>query len=183
MTDFDWRAAARTAREATKLHCQFMAAFVKFVPWPVRTACILGVFRGQTARALKAANPKLRLTLIDAWRPMDPVGYIQRSRRTLEEWDEVYAGVCREFSDARIIRLTTEQAATVVGGPFDLLFVDADHRAQAVFQDLRLYLPMVATPGIISGHDIAKPGVRGAVDTLIGDYEWGSEKTWLTVRM
>lgn len=182
VADFDWRAAARTAREATKLHCQFMAAFMQFVPWPVKTACILGVFRGQTARALKAANPSLHLTLIDAWRPLDPVGYIQKRRRTLEDWDTVYAEVCREFAGERIIRLTTEDAAEVVDGPFDLIFIDADHRFKAVYRDIELYLPKLARPGIFAGHDIRKAGVASAVDQLVGDdYAVGSEKTWLKV--
>ena len=182
MTDFDWRDACRTAREATRLHQDFMAAFLRFVPWPVKRVCILGVFEGLTARALKLADPSIRLTLIDAWRPLEPIGYIQKSRRTLEDWDTVYAGVCREFGCARIIRLTTQDAAEVVGGPFDLIFIDADHRFKAVLRDIELYLCKLATPGIFAGHDIGKAGVREAVTQLVGeDYELGSEKTWLKV--
>jgi SAM-dependent methyltransferase len=52
-------------------------------------------------------------------------------------------------------------------GYFDLVFIDADHRREAVTEDIRLALPLLAPGGLLAFHDYGRPkdpGVRQAVD-------------------
>ena len=41
-------------------------------------------------------------------------------------------------------------------GPFDLVFIDADHRYEAGFEDWKNYAPMVREGGILAFHDIRR---------------------------
>jgi predicted O-methyltransferase YrrM len=43
-------------------------------------------------------------------------------------------------------------------GPFDWLFIDADHHYEAVLKDWDNYMPMVAPGGIVAFHDIVPHG-------------------------
>jgi len=52
--------------------------------------------------------------------------------------------------------------------PCDLLFIDGDHRYEAVAADLRLWLPSVKPGGVVAMHDIDSPGVRRAFDEAVG---------------
>lgn len=45
----------------------------------------------------------------------------------------------------------------------DAVFIDADHREEAVRADIAAWLPIVKPGGILAGHDIDEPGVRAAV--------------------
>lgn len=49
----------------------------------------------------------------------------------------------------------------------DLVFIDADHRYEAVLEDIRGWLPKVRSGGIICGHDYGgHPGVVRAVNEV-----------------
>lgn len=65
---------------------------------------------------------------------------------------------------------TTDAAACWRGGPIDILFVDADHTAEAVLQDLKAWMPYVRSGGLICGHDHRTfAEVRVAVDEVFGE--------------
>ncbi|MHA2342824.1 MAG: class I SAM-dependent methyltransferase [Candidatus Hodarchaeales archaeon] len=52
----------------------------------------------------------------------------------------------------------------------DFVYIDGDHRYEAVKKDIRLYLPKVKTGGILAGHDYTStPDVTKAVDEIFGD--------------
>jgi hypothetical protein len=52
---------------------------------------------------------------------------------------------------------------------FDAVFIDADHRYEAVRDDIAAYAPMIRRGGTIAGHDYDWDGVRQAVDEAFGD--------------
>lgn len=61
------------------------------------------------------------------------------------------------------------------GSRIDLLFIDADHRYEAVKADLEVWLRWVKPDGKIALHDYANPdfpGVRQAVDEFIAAGQW-----------
>lgn len=46
----------------------------------------------------------------------------------------------------------------------DAVFIDADHSLEAVYSDLKAWVPKVKEGGIIAGHDFDEPGVKRAVE-------------------
>jgi predicted O-methyltransferase YrrM len=74
--------------------------------------------------------------------------------------------------------------------PYDLIFIDGDHRYEYVKKDIELWLPMAKPGAYILFHDYAKKrrkpkaGVKQAVDELLGDYDFvGHERhTWAIMR-
>lgn len=57
-------------------------------------------------------------------------------------------------------------ADTIADRSLDLVFIDANHEAPFVNEDIKLYAPKVKDGGIISGHDFVHPPVRKAVEAM-----------------
>ena len=62
-------------------------------------------------------------------------------------------------------------APTIADGSLDCVFIDADHSADAVYQDIVTWLPKVRKGGVLAGHDFAHPdcpGVKPGVERFFG---------------
>jgi hypothetical protein len=73
----------------------------------------------------------------------------------------------------KLYRMTSLEGAQVLldrygPGSFGAVFIDADHRYEAVRDDIAAYAPLIAEGGIISGHDYDWDGVKQAVDEAFG---------------
>lgn len=72
------------------------------------------------------------------------------------------------------------------GLPISFLFIDADHRYEAVLADIKAWSPLVAPGGIIAGHDFGMfEGVnRAVIETgpfeRAGDFVWWRKAEQLT---
>jgi predicted O-methyltransferase YrrM len=71
------------------------------------------------------------------------------------------------------VRLIKEKSvdavAQLAGQKFDTVYIDADHRYEAVRDDIIAYMSFIKPGGFISGHDYAASwGVKRAVDELFG---------------
>ena len=51
----------------------------------------------------------------------------------------------------------------------DAIYIDGDHRYEAVKNDIKAWLPKVKPGGIVAGHDYGWDGVKKAVDEIFGD--------------
>jgi predicted O-methyltransferase YrrM len=68
------------------------------------------------------------------------------------------------------VRKTSHEAAAEWKREIDFLYVDGDHRYEAVSADIRNYVPFVRAGGLVAFHDYkpaGKEGVKQAVDELI----------------
>lgn len=68
------------------------------------------------------------------------------------------------------VRETSQAAAVAWKGEIDFLYVDGDHRYEAVVADIRNFVPFVRHGGLFAFHDYklsGKDGVRRAVDELV----------------
>lgn len=124
----------------------------------------IGVDRGEHAYALLAAGVQ-RLYLVDRW--SDGRG----SEHESAHWSNL-RDTLRQLSDfpfqATVLLGTSNlEAAYVPDGALDFVYVDADHRREAVAADLAAWWPKVRAGGWICGHDfLDEPpgiGVRSAV--------------------
>lgn len=104
----------------------------------------LGSYRGYTARALLLhAPPAARLTAVD----IEP------------EHGEAYRGTpLEERVDRRVAPISLAAFDPDELGTYDLVFVDADHSAEAVANDTSVALELVAPSGTVLWHDYANWG-------------------------
>lgn len=101
-------------------------------------------------------------------------------RKLAPSADEMFAAFSANVGDlvqaGRVVpvRLTSIEAAAQYGWPpasMDLVFIDGDHRLEAVRSDIDAYRDLVAPGGILAGHDYGRadwPGVSKAVDAAFG---------------
>lgn len=127
----------------------------------------LGTWMGASAIPVARLIRRWRgtLTCIDTWTgdvaPVEGTApwMLTSCARNLYE-----AGVS---STVRLVPSTTLDAAAWWTTPIDCLYVDADHRYEAVLADLRAWVPHVAPGGLIVGDDYGSdlyPGVADAWD-------------------
>lgn len=69
-----------------------------------------------------------------------------------------------------LVASTHDAASMVPDGSFDFVFIDADHSAEAVTEDILDWQPKVKNGGWLGGHDYNKkfPGVVQAVQKAFG---------------
>ena len=102
-----------------------------------------------------------QLHLIDPWF----FGYIDSSPKSVgakrmfdipqSEIDQIYESVCNEFTDSPEVTIHRKAStkAKFSKGYFDWVYIDGDHRYDAVLADLEHYYPLVKTGGYICGDD------------------------------
>ena len=118
-----------------------------------------GVFSEHILKKWKGSN----LFSIDAWQNFDASEYIDIANRTDDKQILLYASTTlrlRPFGERSIVwRMTSEQAADAMpDNTLDFCYIDADHRYEAVKQDIELWIPKVKVGGIICGHDYVNDG-------------------------
>jgi predicted O-methyltransferase YrrM len=62
-------------------------------------------------------------------------------------------------------------AEKVKDNSLDFVFIDADHRYEAVKADICAWTPKLKPGGLLSGHDIHYSSVHRAVEKLIPSFE------------
>jgi predicted O-methyltransferase YrrM len=129
-----------------------------------RRGAEVGVFQGEHAEALCRAVPGLKLICVDRWEPY-PVerapGYTRRPAPGKHMLIYRKSHEAREIALARlaphnckILRAESlEAAARVKDASLDFVYLDADHRLEAIAADLEAWVPKVRRGGVVAGHD------------------------------
>jgi hypothetical protein len=145
----------------------------------------IGVHEGDFSRRLLHLGKPARLHLIDPWIYESSAAYAQSlygGRRGGDQarMDGRHAAVQRRFRReietgqvAIHRRRSAEASAAFADETLDWVYVDGDHRHEAVLRDLELYLPKVKSGGLLAGDDYGEggwwgDGVRTAVDAFLG---------------
>lgn len=140
----------------------------------------IGVFEGfLSTLVLKFLKPR-KYVLIDPWREYNDIISDKIYRLRQDVWEDVYREVCDRFknnSEVEIIRNPSTEAAK--GFPdeiFDFVYIDADHRAKSVYEDMEVWYPKVKSGGILAGHDWEEIGVSSGVYSFLYDKFYIMEK-------
>jgi len=128
----------------------------------------VGVAFGGLSIKMTRCYPALWMIGVDAYRPYDPD---DSTSEVMSNGDAVYEFARWRFANERhdrieLWRATSEEAAARVDdGSQDFVFLDADHRYDAVVADIRLWRPKVRRGGLLCGHDFTAgwPSVVRAV--------------------
>jgi predicted O-methyltransferase YrrM len=148
----------------------------------------VGSWRGRSTTVLAAhMPPAARLYAVDTWAgvPDDPDQHVE----LYEGAGDVYADFCRNLAgpirSERLIplRMTSLEGAAELGRRLgahsvDLVFIDADHRYEAVRADIEAFLPLVKPGGVLGGHDYGWPGVRQAVEEMLPGHGTAPTSIW-----
>lgn len=136
----------------------------------------VGTWRCRGAKIIRRDCPHAKLYLVDPFLPMHGE----------ESMESLAMRACQTFQhdwNTKLLRLTSTDAALMLGGSFDLVFIDAMHTYEAVTEDIRAWLPKVRDGGVLAGHDYGGKfdGVKAAVDTELGEENIveGPDNTWL----
>jgi len=148
-------------------------------------AAEIGVWEGGfSARILEITEPR-ELHLIDPWLYQPEFGNTGFGRKKNEtRMDEMYAEVAARFSNRPEVRLhrakSADALAALADASLDWVYVDGNHNAPFVDEDLALCRAKVKPGGIIAGDDYNWQGengapVRAAVEALVADLGEGAE--------
>lgn len=146
----------------------------------------VGSWKGRSTVAL--ASGGAIVTAVDTWLgvPHDPVTQETWYPETLEGPDVIFNQFLRNVDGLRVapLRMPSANAAVAlaasVGRFFDMVFIDADHRYEAVVADILAYRQLIRPGGLLAGHDYQArcPGVIQAVSELVPDAAIGPDSIW-----
>lgn len=187
-------------------------ALIKSSPW-IKHTCEVGCAEGYSTRGYLYAIAERGGTahVVDWWKGNvgEPQSHPHGYREDSESCDVRY----KLFMDAMIQTghshclevhrgSSLEMANDFPDGSLDLVFIDADHRYEAVKEDIKAWLPKVRKGGILCGHDcemqpppcvytpqelgsqcveaLGHPGVIQAVwDAFRGDVQVLEDSVWI----
>ena len=144
----------------------------------------IGVRKGRNASMILRQCPSLkRYYAVEPWKQVGAYDYI--SNEMHNEDKATFQRYCQNFmKKITVLEMKSEEAAPLVeDDSVDMVFIDGDHRYEAVVLDIKLWLPKVRNGGVMSGHDIDNlprfPGVRPAVEEAFDDaFQIGDDWTW-----
>ena len=109
----------------------------------------IGTYLGKSAKCMLDANPNLHLWCVDP----GIVDFISETACYFMR-DEIAQGRCE------VIKKYSQEAAPMLEhmrGKLDLVFIDGNHAFDYVYLDLKLWVPLVRSGGIVCGHDWEAP--------------------------
>lgn len=129
----------------------------------------IGVAQGTYTQKLLEGMPGLHLYAVDPWQP-----YQRISQAVCDERKARYAERVSGYNVSILPMASLEASFLIDDGALDFVYVDGDHRFDAVMLDLILWAPKVRPGGIVAGHDyfhFYQSGVCPAVDAYTVAHE------------
>jgi len=139
----------------------------------------VGTFSGENAVVM--AKYFNRVVTIDPWLN----GYDKddhASNAGMAEVEKKYLERTESFTNISHIKLPSIEASKQFDdGSVDLVYLDGDHRAEALVADIDAWKPKVRPGGILAGHDISMESVHdalkqrfmGVTARIFTDSSWG----------
>jgi predicted O-methyltransferase YrrM len=149
----------------------------------------VGCKEGRTTGHVLKTVPEARAVAIDPWMVQTAAS---ADAETYDKWNfaQIEAEFWTNVGDAKdrcqMIRKTSAEAADIIVGPFDLVFIDARHDYDSVLEDIHLWWPKIRLGGMICGHDFNHkwPGVERAVAQSFNLMHVGvaSDSVWFVIK-
>ena len=126
----------------------------------------VGVRRGRYSKALCEANPELKLFCVDPWEEC------QEGKYTTEKQNKLYDYAVDNLKDCNVTIIRKRSLDAVddfKDGELDFVFIDGDHKFDAVMQDIIRWRPKVRVGGVVAVHDyyLGEVGVFHAVEAYV----------------
>lgn len=149
------------------------------------TGIEIGSYAGESAEIFINSGLFKNFYCIDPWEngydPKDDLNYLVKYAEPL--FDE-------RFKDNKIIQKIKDHSWNAVNNfqdeSIDFIYIDGNHKYQAVKKDLELYYPKIKKNGIISGHDYNLFGnIYNAVNEFFKDKSSltiFSDSSWMIIK-
>jgi predicted O-methyltransferase YrrM len=126
----------------------------------------VGAWKGRVTDAL-ASSTGGHVTVVDAWAgstdPSDDTAYLD-AEKAFEEYIENVGG----YRNITTYRGPSREAwRRLHHESFDMVWIDADHRYDAVREDILMWRSLLRKGGLLCGHDGQYADVARAVDELV----------------
>jgi len=143
----------------------------------------VGSWKGRSTHALLTGCKNGVVTAIDTWAgsidPRDDTNRLAKQENILE----VFKKNVGHFPNLKIVQSPGMEAVkNYADNSIDMVFIDAGHTYEEVFEDITAWLPKVKDTGIISGHDYMPQtwmGVCQAVDEILGPINRADSIWWI----
>jgi hypothetical protein len=160
-------------RFARRLRYSLGRLRVLFLVPPQAVCAEIGVWKGDfSERVLKLRRPR-ELHLVDPWQfePRYPGRwYGGGAARNQDDMDLIESSVCRRFAGNSVVTIhrskSADAAARFSDEYFDWIYIDGDHSADAVLNDLEAWLAKLKARGVLA----------------LDDYDWRDEQGHYSVR-
>jgi hypothetical protein len=133
------------------------------------SALEIGVLRGHNAINIYDTLTPYCLVLVDPW------GWCAETHAN--NWADVWFRI-QDLKNVRVLKATSEDAATLLGLKFDYIYLDGDHaggdlspgsESGGIRKDIELWWPRVHAGGILAGHDYNYENINLEVNQVFGD--------------
>lgn len=74
---------------------------------------------------------------------------------------------------------STLSAALYENDSLDFVYLDANHSYEMVVSDIQAWLPKLKEGGVLGGHDYEQPGVKRAVQDILGNCQERAGHAWV----
>lgn len=127
-----------------------------------KTGAEIGVAQGYFSDRMMYTIPDLTLYSIDPY-----IKYWRRSQRVCDQQHRRAVKRLGKWESCTLIRKTgVEAAKDFEDGSLDFVYIDADHRFDAVMVDIITWAPKVRKGGILAGHDFFPMYQGGVMDAV-----------------
>lgn len=136
----------------------------------------VGVWKGSFSEAFCKAIPGLRWRAVDPWAPYADYRESKNDAGKIAAAEAEAKQRLKPYGGCQLLKMTSAQAAALVPDrSLDVVYIDGNHEAAFVLDDLYTWTRKVRPGGLLAGHDYRvlphKPfiQVKAAVDHFVAD--------------
>jgi methyltransferase family protein len=140
----------------------------------------VGCWKGCTTRAM-ADNTKGTVFAVDTW-----LGSFNEVHKEFTDHEpgwlfEEFMRNVDDLKNRQVVKLDSLSAAMWLGNrgyKFDMIFLDASHDYDSVKADILAWRPLLASGGLLCGHDRQWDGVAQAINELLPNHRTAVGAIW-----
>jgi predicted O-methyltransferase YrrM len=141
----------------------------------------IGCYMGDSTKIFADSGKFTKIYAVDPWAR----GYDNRdpaSRSDFKYVESVFNQFASEYDIIEKMKMTSNDASTKFANQsVDLVYIDGDHRVDAVKNDIRNYRSMICPGGYLAGHDWVTVEVQEAILEVMGRLpdRTFSDRSWI----